>query len=435
VSKIAEHGVAEHRVAAESMELASGEATTTLVCKRNTIAPVWAHFGFEADAKGKLREPDRPKCRLCDAHVGAKDGNTSNLYSHLKTRHPEVYVQLERRPNTSKHDRPLGQPSLSESWQKSQKLSSTSREHKELTRAVMYCLAKDMMAVSTVDKAGFRAMLQRFNPRYQLPSRNYFTRVSIPALVCEVKGEIEQKIADCLSGDLNFFAGTTDLWTSAGGHPYLTFTCHFIDCSWELQSLCLRTHYMPEDHTAVNIQEALAATLDEWKLVGSRLVAITTDSGSNVKLACELLGWSRLSCFGHNLNLAVMKGLDDTRVKRAIGLCKSVVATFSRSWKKQRDLTTAQEQKGLPIHKLKADVGTRWGLFYEMVERLIEQMEAVRIVLASDRKTMHLIRSWQDCDILDSISAALKDLKEMTDALSGERVVTPSFPGQGDFMA
>jgi len=61
-SKMAEHGVAEHGVAAESMELASGEPTTTLVCKRNTVAPVWAHFGFEADAKGKLREPDRPNC-------------------------------------------------------------------------------------------------------------------------------------------------------------------------------------------------------------------------------------------------------------------------------------------------------------------------------------------------------------------------------------
>ena len=63
---------------------------------------------------------------------------------------------------------------------------------------------------------------------------------------------------------------------------------------------------------------------------------------------------------------------------------------------------------------------------YEMVERLIEQMETIRVVLASDRKTSHLIPSWQDCDVLDSLSAALKPLKEMTDALSGERCVTVS---------
>ena len=79
---------------------------------------------------------------------------------------------------------------------------------------------------------------------------------------------------------------------------------------------------MPEDHTAVNIQEALSEGLQQWKLAESQLVGITTDSGSNVKLACELLIWTRLSCFGHNLNLAVEKGLNDSRVNRAIRLCK-----------------------------------------------------------------------------------------------------------------
>ena len=51
-------------------------------------------------------------------------------------------------------------------------------------------------------------------------------------------------------------------------------------------------------------------------------------------------------------------------------------------------------------------------------------MEAVKVVLASEGKTSHLIPTWQDCDVLDSISAALKPLKEMTDALSGEKCVT-----------
>ena len=73
--------------------------------------------------------------------------------------------------------------------------------------------------------------------------------------------------------------------------------------------------------------------------------------------------------------------------------------------------------KQLPAYKLKADGVIRWGSSYEMIERLIEQMEAVRIVLASDRKSAHLIPSWQDC-VLDSIVGALKPLKEMTDVLA-----------------
>ena len=58
--------------------------------------------------------------------------------------------------------------------------------------------------------------------------------------------------------------------------------------------------------------------------------------------------------------LAVEKGLNDRRVQRGLRLCSSAVAAFSQSWKKQRDLVVAQEQKGLPIHKLKVDVVTRW---------------------------------------------------------------------------
>ena len=82
------------------------------------------------------------------------------------------------------------------------------------------------------------------------------------------------------------FSATTDLWTSVAGDPLITLTCHFIDHSWELKSVCLQTHYIPEDH---DISEVLAETLQQWKLEDSRLVGITTDSGSDIKLACELL--------------------------------------------------------------------------------------------------------------------------------------------------
>ena len=57
-------------------------------------------------------------------------------------------------------------------------------------------------------------------------------------------------------------------------------------------------------------------------------MGVTTDSASNVKLACELLNWQRLSCFGHNLNLAISKGLNDSRVERALRVCRALVAAF-----------------------------------------------------------------------------------------------------------
>ena len=153
-------------------------------------------------------------------------------------------------------------------------------------------------------------MLSKFNPRYELPSQNYFSRVAIPALYSEVKSEIQQKIND---QHFTFYAGTTELWSSITSEPYLSYTTHCIDKNWNMCCKCLQTHYMPEAHTAVNLQDALTSSLEQWNLDPDKQVAITTDSGANIKLACELLGWQRLSCFGHNLDLAVNKGLDDGR--------------------------------------------------------------------------------------------------------------------------
>jgi len=133
----------------------------------------------------------------------------------------------------------------------------------------------------------------------------------------------------------------------------MTFTVHFINASWDLVSYYLQTHYIPVDHTGTNIAEVLEETMQQWELEVEKLVGITTDSGSNIKLACDLLNWNRLSCFGHNLNIAVGKGLNDTRVQRTLRVCRSAVAAFSRSWKKQHDLVVSQEQRWLPIRKVK----------------------------------------------------------------------------------
>ena len=61
-----------------------------------------------------------------------------------------------------------------------------------------------------------------------------------------------------------------------------------------------------------------------------------------------------------------------------------------------------------------------------MVDRIMEQIEAIQIVLGADHHTSHLVPSWQDCDVMLSFMKALKPLKEMTDALSAEQSVTVS---------
>ena len=62
----------------------------------------------------------------------------------------------------------------------------------------------------------------------------------------------------------------------------------------------------------------------------------------------------------------------------------------------------------------------------KMVSRILEQEEALRIVLSADRKTTHLLLTWQDTEILQSLDQALSPLSTLTDILSGESYVTVS---------
>ena len=106
-------------------------------------------------------------------------------------------------------------------------------------------------------------------------------------------------------------------------------------------------------------------------------MATTTDNASNYIAAFDMLGWTRVSCFGHNLNLAVSKAVDNHQVQQAIRRCHSLIELFSRSWKKTRDLRLKQEQLGLPKHKLITDVSTQWGSTYMMVSQIVEQQQAI----------------------------------------------------------
>ena len=97
-------------------------------------------------------------------------------------------------------------------------------------------------------------------------------------------------------------------------HPYLTLSVHFISTNWDLKSFCLDTAALYEDHTGRNIADAVTDIFDNWRLQVKNLVAATTDNGSNMIAAFNILNLFRLSYFGHNLDLAINKGLTIARL-------------------------------------------------------------------------------------------------------------------------
>ena len=279
-----------------------------------------------------------------------------------------------------------------------------------------------MLPIYTTEKEGFCRLVATLDPRYEMPSAKYFSNTAIPALFEKTRERVVAEITGA-----KYFSATTDMWSSSTMEPYLSYSIHFID-DWVLKSRCLQTLFVPRDHNADNLSEILTETLTQWKLGADQQVCITTDNGSTIICATTVrLMWTHLPCFGHNLHLAVVNSTkDEPRVQRCLGLCRKLVSTFSHSWKKKRDLAKAQSDLGVPQHSLVTDCATRWGSQLRMIDRILEQEACIRQVLTVDRKNAHLIPTWQDLDVLESMKAALGQLDDFTDMLSGEKKVTVS---------
>lgn len=300
-----------------------------LVLKPNMTAPIWKYFGFKPDDKGQPKDIETAICRMCKREISVKSANTTNLRTHLKTHHPTEYAEITK---TSATGHPSRQLPLTEAFERSTKYKRDSVKWRSLTESVTRYIAKEMQPFNTVEKSAFKEMLQNFDKQYELPGKSYMSKTAIPNLYREVKDAI---IKD-LKG-IDFFAATTDMWSSCNMTPYMSLTVHYLATDWTLQSKCLETRHVPENHTAETIAECLRCILSDWALDEKKISCITTDNGANIVAAVAKLGWSWLNCFGHNLHLAVTNAIasEKERTARALGLCRSLVNTFSMSWIKK----------------------------------------------------------------------------------------------------
>lgn len=199
----------------------------------------------------------------------------------------------------------------------------------------------------TVEKPGFRKMLKIFESISTSQPKVFYTDCDSQFIYfCKRKGEGRTIHCEVLFRN-------TDLWSSIGLKPYISYTIHYLDNEWKLQSKCLQTHFLPENHTAEVIADSLTTTLVLWELKAENQVCLTTDNGSNIKMTAEDLQWPRLLCFGHNLHLSITKSIDcDSRCSRALGLAHKIVSAFHTSWKHKRELSKTLLNLNIPCRSL-----------------------------------------------------------------------------------
>ncbi|XP_069114463.1 E3 SUMO-protein ligase ZBED1-like [Argopecten irradians] len=250
---------------------------------------VWEHFGFRSTAD---KDKEKSTCKLCSTDVSYKAGTTSNMKKHLKRRHN--IGDLDEKTTTQTSPVQLvksgtqiqGQPKLTECI--INKLAFSNKRRITITKAVGGFICSDLRPYSTVSGAGFRHMLNVLEPRYQIPSRNYFSNTIIPELYNTVMDRVKTRLKQTSS-----IAITTDALTSPATENYVTITRYFVNDDWEVENYTLQPRKFSASHTGVNLGNDLKETVEAWELERSgRGPAVTTDNAANIVCGMREAGLS-----------------------------------------------------------------------------------------------------------------------------------------------
>ncbi|CAB4415522.1 unnamed protein product [Rhizophagus irregularis] len=319
--------------------------------------------------------------------------------------------------------------------EKSKSKSHPYSKQESLTKNVIGFIVGTLQPLSIVEDKDFIKMLNEFDFYYKVPcTKTLKDRISsaYEAGTDKLKNQLLQ---------LENISLTLDAWSSSAHIPYLGVTAHWVTSKFEPYELLLSMEELPYPHGATEIQEHLIDLFGEWE-ISSKITAIVTDNGSNVKKACNNMEiGERIPCAVHTLQLSIGKGLDIAKI--LINKCKCLIAFLANDKKKQqlresqiylyRQQQSQKDEEELEkeadelvfLDVVKAN-NTRWNSTLYAFQRLIILKPAISMLktsLINDRSS-RVRKEGEKLEELYPTANEWKVIKEMIKLLSPFESVT-----------
>uniref|UniRef100_A0A1A8MBN7 Zinc finger, BED domain containing 4 n=2 Tax=Nothobranchius pienaari TaxID=704102 RepID=A0A1A8MBN7_9TELE len=374
------------------------------------MSAVWNHFKLETEGCPTAT------CNICKLSVsrGGKDRaafNTTNLIRHLKNKHPAQYSEF----TAATQIKTWSQPTLEAMLKNKEKLPKDSDKAKNITTKIAEFIALDDQPLSVVSNVGFRCLMEHLEPRYELPSRSYFTDTALPSIHNKLRDHLLVMLSK-----VSAFGFTTDIWSSSlCPMSLISFTAQWINSSFNLQRATLNAQHFRGSHTAEHVKQAIEEMLNSWGIEKERVHVIVRDNAQNMKRAMEDLAVPSLGCVAHTLQLVVHEGLLSQRsVTDTMANARKITGHFKHSPLAYSRLEDIQISLKMTVKRLQQDVHVRWNSSLYMLQSILEQKPALSIYTADHNLPATLTSSqWT---LMENTAEVLVPLEELTREVSKE---------------
>ena len=391
----------------------------SLQAPKKKRSPIWDYFIISDDESFA-------KCCSCELKVsrGGKDTKTygtTNLSTHLRIKHPELFKEFEKKSEELKLAAQARegnlvakkrQLSLQECDDRVRQWNINDDRSQRIHKQIGEMIALDCHPFSLVEDEGFTHLLRELEQRYSLPSRRYLTENIVTNLFESLKAKVTQAVSG-----VNFFSFTTDIWTTnVSNESLLSLTAHWITGTFERKAVMLHAQCIDGSHTGPCIAEKITGILRSWDISHDQVHVVLRDNGSNMVRAMKDACLPSLGCFAHTLQFVVHDGvLSQRAVIDVLAICRKIVGHFKHSSLAYSRLREIQNNLSLPPHRLKQDEPTRWNSTLYMIQSLIEQ----KMALAAYSTEYDLVQlSPHQLDLANKIVAALSPIEEIMKSIS-----------------